>query len=508
MSKDLPPAKLTAFAQSLTGKERAFLAIDYINKEKKDGKNYDEETKLIQATISPYRDNPERQEFIFYWELWRNLCFLSLDLQTNILLLRATHRQLDIAKSIFVSSCLVRHIYLTFRWMPKIYTSEQFEQIYKKVREEHLSETMPLMQIARHEAFLSLQQQGYLDPKDDQEGVIEWYEEDSKKTLEELVAEKAKSIKNYLDDEERRKKRGAVAVGEDLYSEYLGLEMPKIEEKVKELGVITKPPAEEVERWNQELALQEAKLRDLIKEGKLTAITVTNSFGWYHNGEEYIGTEGITAQSWYDYPDKLDKNFNGYIDEQHQLVEFSEGEFLIASGGIAGYVKDGEENCSAEKTRLRVLDQLNDYQHIKESEDGQLDITSEDLKSAFIERIGEAQRAIKRIKEHAEVIKRAKTEFFDDVVEIADELVNEGESLIQEVTTGLQDTLDYVRKDYSLLAFFRDVNWTDKDKYKINPDIEIDEEWVEKTIDDLVGYSNKECYGNFKRNPVLQSTKK
>ena len=40
------------------------------------------------------------------------------------------------------------------------------------------------------------------------------------------------------------------------------------------------------------------------------------------------------------------------------------------------------------------------------------------------------------------------------------------------------------------------------------PDIEIDEEWVEKTIEDLIGNANKESGNNFKRITVLQSTKK
>lgn len=231
---------------------------------------------------------------------------------------------------------------------------------------------------------------------------------------------------------------------------------------------------------------------------------LTDTAGWYHNGQEFVGTEGITAQSWYDFQDKLDKKFNKHIDDKHELVEFCEGEFVVASGGGAGYVKEGETICSAEKTRLRVIEQLDDYQTVKEDDEGYLDITSEDLKLAFIARIEEAQKGIKRVKEHLEVIKRGKDELFDNVVEIADDLVREGEGLIQEVVEDQQETLDFVVKDFSLLAFFKDVKWKDEEKYKLNPDIEIDEEWIEKTIDDLISNANREGGYNYRRNKVLQ----
>ncbi|EKD84725.1 MAG: hypothetical protein ACD_38C00169G0026 [uncultured bacterium] len=508
MSKDLPPAKLAGLAESLSGKDCALLVIEYNNKEKKDGKNYNEEIKTIVATIPPYANDGRRQEYIFYWTLWSNFGFLSLDLQTNILSLKVTQRRLGIAESIFVSSCLIHHLSLTFRWIPKIYTPEQFEQVYKKLREEHLAEVMPLIQIVRHETFLKLQKEGFLDKDDDNEGVINWYEVDNYKTLEELISEQAKEIKDYLDDEEKRKKRGAIAAGEDIYTEYIGLSLDEIAEKVKQLGIITKSPEEEVKRWKKEVALEESKIRALIKEGRLMQGSVTDVASWYHNGQGFIGTEGITALSWYDFQDKLDKNFNKHIDDKNGLVEFCEGEFLIANGGGAGYVRDGETDCSAEKTRLRVIDQLKDYQTIKEDDEGYLDITSDELKSAFIARIEDAQKTIKLVKEHLEVIKRGKDELFDNVVEIADDLVREGESLIKKVVTDQEDTLDMVVKQFSLLAFFKDVKWKDKEKYKLNPDIEIDEEWVEKTIEDLIGNANKESGNNFKRITVLQSTKK
>ncbi len=190
------------------------------------------------------------------------------------------------------------------------------------------------------------------------------------------------------------------------------------------------------------------------------------------------------------------------------MVEFCEGEFLVANGGMAGYVKEGETNCSAERTRLRVIEEIDKYQSVKQDDDGYLDITSEDLKSAFISRIEEAQGTIKRVKEHMEVIKRVKDQIFDDVVDISDDLIKEGEGLIQEVVADQQETLDFIVKDFSLLAFFKDVKWKDEEKYKLNPDIEIDEKWVEESINDLIGYANKESGSSYRRNAVLQSSKK
>ncbi len=507
MSKDLPPAKLASLAESLSGKECALLAIEYDNKEKKDDKSYKEEIKTIAATISPYSNDNKRQEYVFYWTLWSNLCFIGLDLQTNMLLLRVIYRQLGTARSIFVSSCLIHHIYLTFRWMPKIYTSDQFEQTYKKLREEHLAQVLPLTQVARHETFLKLQQDGFLDKDDESEGVIDWYEKDSDKTLEELIKEQAKEIKDYLDDDEKAKKRGAISVGEDIHTEYVGLSLDEIEEKLKQSGTVTKPPEDEIKRWKKELSLEESKIRALIKAGQLTPATVTDSFGWYHNGQEFIGMEGIAAQSWYDFNNKIDKGFNKHMDDKNELVEFCEGEFLVASGGGAGYVKEGEATCSAEQTRLRVIDQLSEYKTIKQDEEGYLNITEEDLKTSFVERINKAQGAIKLVKEHLQVIKRAKEEFFDNVVDIADDLVKDGELLIQEVVSDLQKTLDFIVKDFSLLAFDKDVKWKDEEKYKLNPEIEIDDEWVEKTIDDLIGLANRESHYSFERkNKELKST--
>ena len=169
-----------------------------------------------------------------------------------------------------------------------------------------------------------------------------------------------------------------------------------------------------------------------------------------------------------------------------------EGEFLIASKGGAAYLKKDEDDCSAERTRKRLADQLKNYQMIKEDEEGYLDIADEELKISFIARVEEAQKNIKLVKNHLEVFKRAEEEFFDNVVEIDDALVRDGEATIIDVVADQQETLDFVVKDFSLLAFFKDIKWKDEEKYQLNPDIEIDEEWVEDTLNKMVSYAKRD----------------
>lgn len=490
MSKDLPPAKLANLAESLSGKECALLAIEFNNKEDKEGKSYKEERETISAAISPYSSDNKRKEFYFYYKLWMNLSFFDLDVQTCLLQLRVLNNKLRIVSNALINSCLVDNALWCFRSIPKILTEEEFVELYKKVRAERLAEIMPVSQLAKHEAFLRLQEEGFLDEDDEHEAIFEYFEESGKKTKEEQEKIRAKEIKDYLDDQAARKARGTMTLDDGPYKEYEGLILEEIENKVATEEDFSQPDPKDIERWKRTVEEELAKLLKAIDKGILKTSRVVENGGWYHSGKEFIGQEGIIGESWYSYSEKRDKDFNKFIDNKEDLVEFYEGEVVVAKGRGASYKGKDDEVCSAEKSRQNAEERLKNMLYIQKK-DSILDIIP-GIKPHYLERIKETQETIQRLVNHVEVIKRADKQLFDNVIHIAEDLIKQAEVEIPEVVKAQDKTLKTVLSNFNILAFEKEVVLRDDAKYRLTTDVQPDEAWVKESIDHLIEIAERE----------------
>ncbi|MEO8581389.1 MAG: hypothetical protein ABI425_02285 [Patescibacteria group bacterium] len=80
--------------------------------------------------------------------------------------------------------------------------------------------------------------------------------------------------------------------------------------------------------WAEEVAKQQLKINQWIDNNVLEGKTVTTGQGYYCTKRD-IGKPGVTALSWYECKEKLDRNFNDFIDNKKELVHFCENEVAI-----------------------------------------------------------------------------------------------------------------------------------------------------------------------------------
>ncbi len=85
MVRDLSVSKIKAIGRSLTGKEAALLIIDYELRERDTGKSYKSEVDALVSSVKYAKDYKQTNECVFYYEMWKNVGFYCLDLQTCLM---------------------------------------------------------------------------------------------------------------------------------------------------------------------------------------------------------------------------------------------------------------------------------------------------------------------------------------------------------------------------------------------------------------------------------------
>lgn len=110
------------------------------------------------------------------------------------------------------------------------------------------------------------------------------------------------------------------------------------------------------EKWLSEVTQQRTKIEQWIQEGKLEGQEVKSSNGYYSSNED-VSKPGVTARSWYSCTEKLDTNFNDFIDSKKELVHFHENDVAV------DYSPYGES--SAEKTKERMKEIIEYFAFVK-----------------------------------------------------------------------------------------------------------------------------------------------
>ncbi len=427
MTQDLSLSKLAELTKSISAKECALLVIGYYQQEKKDGKEYKEEIKTIVSTISPYASDSKRKEYVFYYKLWCSLGLFELDLQTCILDLQIMANQLDSISLALVHDVVNYHNLVIFRWMPKILTEKKFEDTYNKEREKRTSETLPIGQVAKYEAFHKLQKEGYYS-KDD-----------------------------YLE----------VIDNKD-------------------------------EKFKSEVRIQEETLRRSIDMGLLKSAKVKEKFGWYHNGEEYVGQDGISAQSWYNHLDKLDQDFNSHLDNIGEFVEWETGRYAVAKEGSLlarlnkSNIPEGEEARQFLEKRLRNILMMKEEGTV-------LNFADEYYRDLILSRLKDTQEWIQRLINHIEVVSRIELEIFGREVSVSD-LKNRARSLIARTVEKQNNLIPELLNGYNVLRKNTKLTFTFKDamKYTLQAELQPEQVWVDDTIGQLIEIANDESGFHYK----------
>ena len=254
---------------------------------------------------------------------------------------------------------------------------------------------------------------------------------------------------------------------------------------------------EDDNKWKLAVVEELTRLKTAVKNGKLKQAKVSSDFGWYHNGKVYIGQDGIVAQSWYSYHEKLDKDFNAHIDNQGELVEWENGRYAVAKEGTLlskinkSNLPDGEDH------RVQFEKRLENILMIKE-ENLVLDFEQDDYKQLIFLRLKDAQEWIQRLINHIEVTIKIENEIFGKEVS-SNNLQDKAKNIIAQTVEGQNESIPDLLSGYNILRKEAKNLYTFKDenRYKLSGDLKPEEEWIRETIGKLVEISNKESGYNY-----------
>lgn len=195
MVRDLPVSKIMALGRSLSGKEAALLIIDYELRERDTGKSYKSEIDALISSIKYAKDYKQRNECIFYYELWKDVGFYSLDLQTCLMDIEINAWKLVAFQMLITESAIKLEISKSVNRIPGFLTIGEFESLYAECKKDRFEEIIPLEALADHEAFQKLIDEGLVD-KDSCFGIHDVFLEN--KPLEEKWIEyKKQLLKEY-----------------------------------------------------------------------------------------------------------------------------------------------------------------------------------------------------------------------------------------------------------------------------------------------------------------------
>ena len=235
-----------------------------------------------------------------------------------------------------------------------------------------------------------------------------------------------------------------------------------------------------------------------FKKGLLKEIKVRDKAGWYHNGEEYIGSRGISGDSWYKYDKKLDTGYNEMIDDKGKLVEFYEGEVAIAQGMAANMSAKDEGVCWGEHRRKDMIESIQKDLSLDFDVQDKL-ITFDELFDPMLQTLTEwtndcTQQSINIW----EVLKKAQREVFDDKIELDTFLADKAKESIKRPKEVMDSLLEHIKDILNFFSMEDRPKIKNEDKYQIITDPKPDETFVEEQFRLLIGMAEKESGYKYK----------
>ncbi len=233
-----------------------------------------------------------------------------------------------------------------------------------------------------------------------------------------------------------------------------------------------------------------------IKKGLLKEIKVSEKAGWYHNGDEYIGSRGISGDSWYSYDKKLDTGYNEMIDDKGKLVEFYEGEVAIAQGMAANLSTKYKGACWAEDRRKDMIESI--------QKDLSFDMKGKVI--SFDEVFGPMLQTLTKWTNEStqqavniwEVLKKAQREVFDDKIELDTFIADKAKESIKRPKEVMGSLLEHIKDILNFFSMEDRPKIKNEDKYQIITDPAPDERFVEEQFRSLVEMAERESGYKYK----------
>lgn len=233
-----------------------------------------------------------------------------------------------------------------------------------------------------------------------------------------------------------------------------------------------------------------------IKEGLLKEIKVSDKAGWYHNGDEYIGSRGISGDSWYSYDKKLDTGYNEMIDDRGKLVEFYEGEVAIAQGMAANLSTKYKGVCWAEDRRKDMIESI--QKDLSFDMKGKV-ISFDEVFGPMLQTLTQwTNESTQQAVNIWEVLKKAQREVFDDKIKLDTFIAAKATESIKRPKEVMASLLEHIKDILNFFSMEDRPKIKNEDKYQIIIDPIPDETFVEEQFKSLIEMAERESGYKYK----------
>lgn len=391
------------------------------------------------------------------------------------------------------------------RRLPKIVTKEEYDQAVIEARAQERSEILPLdghYDLAKLEAFYRLIQEKHI-----QAGDFEAYRDymgHYGQTEEGLIKAKIASVREHMDTYKKRKQRmGGDKPMLDYVEQYINMSGEQIVERVRQNyeGQFDIPTKEEYERWQRTVDEERNRLHEAIEKGiilkKENGIEAGSYYDWKDRFQKFAGDEGAESRHW------------NPLHEECMEIGYSDGKVMASSlakhgdwRNIAavtihnkesmGYAGDdmGQRRLDSVIELLEALNPIVLSPKNFDTEVRTFSLRLEEHKKTLTEFTKGANAQLKTLFNKVALIKAVEDGYFDGMA-----IVIRGEVLRFLNIETLKERAIYLTEYHNnkireivtlynkLCSGLWDYKLIDIDMYLLNPDLQVDETWVDEELE-------------------------
>ncbi len=411
--------------------------------------------------------------------------------------------------------------------IPVIVTKTEYNEAIKRAKKSIKKEVLQIdgrHGLAKQEAFYKLKVKEKLDEEFELLDEYLWWMDRYGKTKEELISKATNRLKNGADNYKRFKDK----IGEEPYlwkeyKEYVGKSDDELKDIVlkEKAHALEKPSKKEYETWQKAIDEQKERIKKAVIDGEL--VKATGKIRHYDRKAKKWSikeVEGIEAGSYYDWDRRYQKYAGEPGEKDRGYNPLSEDCIELRYTDTKGIVYPGDINLTEKEERSRqaiVVSSPHDEYLIKryrqqqsfivtilttllpvkvnkdwfKSDMADVKISKKDYEDALIEFVTNATNKIKEIKERIALTETISDNHYDG--ELLSSNPKNPFGTIERAKSEIELFINTHNSDVeSILQTFRAVemgHWEfeleNKEKYLLNKDIEVNQEWVQNELEDI-----------------------